>query len=435
MAVYGRPAEIRSRSHPPPCYAWRMATEQHAPRPLDAAELDSFLELDEIVFTQSPVSPELSAVDRDLLELDRTIGVFAGAEIVAGASIFTFSMTVPGGRIPMAGVSWVSVLPTHRRRGILSAMMRHQLHGLHESGGEPVAALTASEPPIYGRYGYGPATQAAVLSVPRHHNALRLPDGVDDVTLRMVPTAESQPVCAEIFAREVDRRPGMLELTPGWARVSVADLAEWREGRSRLRTILAERDGRPVGFARYRTKSDFKLSGPNGRVDVDQIIADDPAAYAALLRYVLDIDLTSSTQLYRIPVDSPALHLLMNLRAADLRLDDVLYVRLVDVDRALAARTYAAQIDLVIEVADLFCPWNDGRWRLTGDEKGARCERTDAAPDLALGVRELGAAYLGGTSLSALARAGLVEERRTGAVSEAARAFASELAPWLPYGF
>jgi len=412
-----------------------MTTELPAPRPLETHEFEQFLQTDEIAFGMEPVSPEVAELDRSVLELDRTIGVFDGSTLVGGASIFSFEMTVPGGRIPLAGVSYVSVLPTHRRRGILSSMMRHQLEGLHESGGEAVAGLTVSEPPIYGRYGYGPATQAATLVVPRHRNAMRLPGGVDDLKLRMIPTKESFEVCEEIYARQVPKRPGMLVRPPAWGRTACADPDQWRGGRSKQRTVLAERDGQPVGYTRYRIKPDYSPGGPNSRVEPFEVYGDDPASYAVLLRYLLDIDLTSTITLQRVPVDSPIVHLLMNLRAAEMRVDDTLYIRLIDVDRALASRTYATQIDLVIEVADVFCPWNDGRWRLLGDEKGATCERTDAAPDLAIGARELGAAFLGGVKLAALAAAGLVEERRSGAVSEASRAFASDIAPWLSFGF
>jgi len=412
-----------------------MSTEQLVPRPLAENELDRFLELDEIAFTEGPASPELDAINRELLELDRTIGVFDGPLLVGGASIFSFEMNVPGGLVPFAGVSWVSVLATHRRRGVLSAMMRHQLHGLHESGGEAIAGLTASEAPIYGRFGYGPATKAVSLTIPRHENALRLPEGTEAVTLRLVPTADTIDVCDEVFARQVSKRPGAIVCTPAWARVHAADLSEWRGGGSRLRTVLAERDGKVVGFTRYRTKPEYHHGVHVGCVSVSGILADDAAAYAALLRYLVNIDLTTTTALIGLPPDEPVIHLLMNPRAAEMSVDDKLYLRLVDVDRALASRTYSAPLDLVIEVADVFCPWNDGRWRLYGDEKGAHCERTDAAPDLALGVRELGAVFLGGTTFTSLAAAGLVEERRSGALGEASRAFSAYLAPWLSYGF
>jgi predicted acetyltransferase len=412
-----------------------MPTEQFAVRTLAEDELDQFLHIDEIAFIGEPPSPELVEIDRGMLELDRTIGVFDGPQLVGGASIFTLEMAVPGGLAPLAGVTWVSVLPTHRRRGVLSSMMRHQVHGLHESGGEAITGLTASEPPIYGRFGYGPATKGLSLTIPRHQNALRLPEGTDEVSLRLVPTGETVELCEEIYARQVPKRSGTLVRTPAWSRAHVADIDQWRAGRSKRRTVLAERDGKAVGYTRYRTKSEFSAGSPTGRVGVNELVADDPAAYAALLRYLVNIDLTATTMLSGLAVDSPVVHLLMNLRAAEPQVDDELYLRLVDVDRALASRTYSTQFDLVIEVADVFCPWNDGRWRLSGDEKGAHCERTTAAPDLALGVRELGAAFLGGVTFTSLAAAGLIEERRSGALGEASRAFAVDLAPWLSYGF
>ncbi len=412
-----------------------MSTEVSAPRALSAEEINAFTELDEIAFITQPRGAAELEVELSLLETDRAIGVFDGPDLVGGAAIYSFEMTVPGGRAPMAGVSWVSVLPTHRRRGILGAMMRHQLHDLHETGREAVAGLTASEPPIYGRFGYGPATKVARLAVPRHRNALRLPEGVDDVTVRLVSTAGSVEVCEPIYARQVPKRAGMLVRPLPWAKAYTADPEGWREGRSKLRTVVAERDGKPVGYARYYTKYEGTTAGPAGRVDVTELYGDDPAAEATLLRYVLDIDLTARTVLRNVPLDSAPVHQLTYLRAAEMTVDDSLYIRLVDVDRALSARTYSTQIDVVIEVADLFCPWNDGRWRLTGDEKGARCERTDTAPDLAIGIRELGAIYLGGVALASLGAAGLVGERRPGALAEASRAFATDLQPWMPFGF
>lgn len=410
-----------------------MPSEPLTPRPLTASEVDQVCALDEIAFVSDPYSSDLNALVKETFELDRMIGSFDGAQMVASACIFSFEMTVPGGRVPMAGVSWVSVLPTHRRRGLLTGLMRHQLHGLHESGGEAVAGLTASEPPIYGRFGYGQATSGVTLTVPRHKAALRLPRGVDEVSVQMVTNDESFDDRLEIYNRNVETRPGMLVRSVSWARGLAADLPESRPGSSVLRVVLAERGGKPIGYATYRTKPE-RLG--KGAVIVQEIVADDPAGYGALLRYLFDIDLTATISIDRtVPTDSPLLHLLMNPRAAEPRLHDALYLRIVDVDRALSARAYATPIDTVIEVVDDFCPWNAGRWRLTGDEKGAGCERTSAAADLVLGARELGAAYLGGVTLRALANAGLVQEQRGGAVAEASKAFASDIAPWLPFGF
>lgn len=412
-----------------------MPTEPIAPRALAASEFDQFFQLDELAFGSAPPSEAALEIDKRLLERDRTIGVFDSSQLVGGASIFSMQMTVSGGRIPMAGVSWVGVLPTHRRRGILSAMMRHQLHGLHEAGGEAVAGLTASEPPIYGRFGYGLASRVALLTIPRQYGAVRMPAGWEAVTLRMLPTGESQEVCEEVYARQVPTRPGMLVRSAAWAAAYAADPEDWRAGRSKLRTVLAERDGQAVGYTRYRVKREYGGGAVSGTVDVNELYADDAASYAVLLRYLTSIDLITSTVLPGIPLDAVPMHLLEHVRAAEARVKDSLYIRLVDVDRALASRTYATQIDMVIEVADDLCPWNAGRWRLTGHEKNARCERTSAAADISLGIRELGSAFLGGTSLASLGAAGLIEERRRGALAEVSRAFISDLEPWMPFGF
>jgi predicted acetyltransferase len=135
------------------------------------------------------------------------------------------------------------------------------------------------------------------------------------------------------------------------------------------------------------------------------------------------------------PVDDAWQYLVSDIRRCLPRLRDSVYVRLVDVGAALAARTYQAPVDVVFEVEDAFCPWNSGRWRLSGDAKGASCERTADAPELALSVRELGAAYLGGVSLTALAAAGRIRELRPGVLAQASVGFGSAVAAWLPHGF
>ena len=411
-----------------------MPASELSVRPISEPELSRFIEVDNVVFLEGPPSPEMTEWQRRFLELDRTIGVFDGQAQVGGASIFTMRLTVPEGRqVPIAGVSWVNMLPTHRRRGALTKMMRYQLHDLHERGAEPVASLTASHPAIYGRYGYGRATYAVTLTIKREHNALRLPPGTDDVTLRLVDPKSAIEICKEKYSRHVLRRPGMLEKPDWWYEFDVADLPEMREDYSNVRMVVAERDGAAVGYASYRTKP----TGPGheGKEYVRGVYADDPAAYAALWRMLLNVDLVNTIVVPSIPMDDPLLAMLESARYADPTVKDDLYLRFVDVDRALAARTYAAPIDVVFEVVDEFCPWNAGRWRLVGDEKGATCERTDSAADIGVDVRELGEIYLGGVTLRALADAGQVVEHTTGAVRAVSKAFASDVQPWLPLGF
>jgi len=406
-------------------------------RALTGSDFDQVTEFAELVFNDPPESDQAREVGRDLLQLDqgRGIGIFDGAQLAGVGAIDGLEMAVPGGLLPLAAVLFIGVSPTHRRRGVMSRMIRHQLHTLHEAGREPLAGLTASESAIYGRFGYGVASYGASFTVPRHRAGVRPVPGVNDVRVRLVPTADSVEACEEIHARQVGKRAGMLVRPDYWARAYGTDVEAWREGRSLLRTVLAERDGVAVGYARYRTKGDYGANGvATGYADVAEVYADDAAGYAVLAGYLLELDLIGGTKFSRQPPDSLLVHLLTDFRAAEMRVRDGLYLRLVDVDRALAGRTYAAPVSVVLDIADHFCPWNAGRWRLAGDEKGATCTRTEDAADVALDVRELASAYLGGSTLAALAQAGLITELRPGAVTDTSRAFATDLAPWLQFG-
>ncbi|MFF3482002.1 GNAT family N-acetyltransferase [Streptomyces sp. NPDC002701] len=406
-------------------------------RVLRRADWDEWYGKLELAFGGVAESPEEQALWSDLTEHDRSLGAWDGDECVGTAGAFTFRITVPGGAaVQVAGVTMVSVASTHRRRGVLTSMMRRQLDDVR-SWGEPLAVLTASEPAIYGRFGYGIATQQLRAEIDTARVRLSVPDGTDDVRLRLVqPDApDVREACEAVYARQVPARPGMLERRPGWERLPLLDPESDRKGGSPLQCVLARRDGDVVGYARYVNKPDWDAAGPKGTVELRDLEAVDPAAYAALWRHLFDIDLTSKVKMYNRPVDDAWQHLVSDNRRCAVAPRDSLHVRLVDVGAALEARTYQAPVDVVFDVADPFCPWNEGRWRLTGDAKGASCARTSDAADLSLSVRELGAAYLGGVSLASLAAAGRVRELRHGALAETSLGFGSVVAPWLPHGF
>ncbi|MEU5184926.1 GNAT family N-acetyltransferase [Streptomyces longwoodensis] len=380
-------------------------------------------------------APEERETWRALTESDRSLGAWDGDVCVGTAGAFSFRLTVPGGAsVPAAGVTMVSVAATHRRRGVLTSMMRRQLEDVR-SWGEPLAVLTASEPAIYGRFGYGAATFALSAEIDTARVRLSVPPGTEDVRLRYAAPGDALAACEEVYARTVPERPGMLARRPGWERVGLLDPESERGGASPLQCVLAQRDGETVGFARYRVRPEWTPSGPEGQVLLKDLAGVDPAARAALWRFLFDLDLTSSLKTRGRPVDEDWQHLVSDVRRCGMQVRDALHVRPVDVGAALQARTYQAPVDVVLEVADDFCPWNAGRWRLSGDTKGASCDRTTEAADLALSVRELGAAYLGGVSLASLAAAGRVRELRGGALAEASVGFGSAVAPWLPHGF
>ncbi|MFR9796234.1 GNAT family N-acetyltransferase [Streptomyces sp. MS06] len=380
-------------------------------------------------------SAEERGLWRELSAYDRFLGVWDEGACVGTAGAFPFRVTVPGGAaVPAAGITAVSVAATHRRRGLLTSMMRRQLDDVR-AWGEPLAVLTASEPDIYGRFGYAAASFQIGAEIDTARVRLSVPAGTDDVRVRYAPPAEVLQACEAVYARLVPRRPGMLLRQPGWERLGLLDSESARGGASPLQCVVAERGGEVVGYARYRVRPGWGPSGHDGTVELGELAGLDGAADAALWRFLFGLDLTTTLRVQGRPADEAWQYQVSDIRRCLPRVRDALYVRLVDVGAALTARTYQCPVDVVFAVEDDFCPWNEGRWRLTGDAKGASCERTSDAADLALSVRELAAAYLGGVSLAPLAAAGRVRELRPGALAEAAVAFGGAVAPWLPHGF
>ncbi|MER6197925.1 GNAT family N-acetyltransferase [Streptomyces sp. NPDC001586] len=415
-------------------------------RTLEAREWDTWYRTLERAFGGPPTPPETRELWQSLTEHDRSIGAWDGDECVGTAGAFSLRLSVPGGAlVDTAGVTMVSVSATHRRRGLMTAMMRRQLDDIRERG-EPLAALVASEPDIYGRFGYGMATQQLSTTIDTTRVRMEVPagegaDGVSGVRLRYADPVSALTACEAVYADQVSGRPGMPARPPGWERLSVLTPQGGGGDGSPLQCVVAERDGATVGYARFHNTPQWNLSGAHGTIVLRDLEARDPGAYAALWRFLFEIDLTSTLVAQNRPVDDAWQHLVSDVRRCERQLRDGLFVRLVDVGAALAARTYRAPVELVFEVTDPFCPWNEGRWRLAGDTGGASCTRTRAAADVTLHVRALASAYLGGVSLTALARAGRAgragraDELSRGTLARASLAFGNEPAPWLPHSF
>ncbi|MGV2916215.1 GNAT family N-acetyltransferase, partial [Streptomyces alfalfae] len=326
-------------------------------RSLAKDEWDTWYRMLDVAFGGVPESPDEQELWRALTECERSIGVWDGEACVGSAGAFSFRLCVPGGAlVDAAGVTMVGVAATHRRRGILTSMMRRQLDDVRALG-EPLAVLTASEPAIYGRFGYGTATQQMKAEIDTSRVRLSTPAGTDDVALRYARPADVHEACEELYARVVAGRPGMLARQPGWERLGLLDPKENREGASPLQCVVAERSGELAGYVRFSVKPEWDWKGPKGAVQVRDIEALDPAAYAALWRFLFGIDLTSSVLAANRPVDDPLLQLVSDVRRCDVSVRDSLHVRLVDVGAALAARAYQMPLDVVLDVDDAFCPW------------------------------------------------------------------------------
>jgi predicted acetyltransferase len=404
-------------------------------RPIDRTEFPAYFRALSETFGEDPRDTDRDA-DAAIFEPERSLAGFDGDRMVATAGIFSRQMTLPGGPKPVAAVTMVSVAPTHRRRGLLTEMMRRQLTGLHEERAEPVAALWASEAAIYGRFGYGMATRQIALSGRTRDLALRPDIDVGTGRIQLATAEQARPWLAEVYDRVRPREVGWLDRRGSWWNYRLHDPDHWRDGATAYRFALnTQEDGQVTGYAVYRVKRIWDRGHAESEVSVHELVATTPQAYAAIWSFVTNLDLTRVVKKRIAALDDPIVHQITNARILRAELFDGLWVRLADVRRALADRRYAADVDVVLEVTDEFCPWNAGRWRLRGGADGAECERTGDAADLALSAAELGAGYLGGIRLAGLAAAGRVTELRPGALVAASRAFAGDREPSCPEVF
>jgi predicted acetyltransferase len=372
-----------------------------------------------------------SATDEDvarfapILPAERVHAAFDGDAIVGGAGAYLFDTTVPGGaQVPTAGVMAVGVLPTHRRQGALTKLMQRQLADAHERG-EPLAMLYASEGGIYSRFGYGLASLAGFADLPKEHALLW-----DDEPIGRARLLESEDEALELLPPVYDRvqaeTAGMFTRTSDWWKVRRFYQRPGRAGGEQRRVVL-ELDGELEAYALYRMNFDAKHMVTLTTLEVGEALGTSPRALAAVWRYLLAIDWVARIEIPWLPLDHPLLLWLREPRRLNLHVVEALWVRLVDVGAALAARGLG-EGSLVLDVRDKFCPWNQARWKV---HDGA-VDRTTAEADLTLGVAELGSTYLGGFTFEQLLRAGRIEEVKPGGVERADELFHTARQPSCP---
>ena len=385
-----------------------------------------------MLMTSSVFGEDLSDDDferhSNMLVRDRFWVAFDDGVPVGSAADFPFRLTVPGGELAAGGVTWVAVLPSHRRRGILTQLMRKELDDLHERG-ETLAVLWASEAAIYGRFGYGVAAPYFEMEGDRSRLSFRDDPGPRG-KVRLLPLDEAVEPCMQVYDAIRPTIPGFVARSrEWWERYRLADPEQWRRGASPKYVAVLELDGGPSAYAIYRIKSEWEAGFPKGTVRVLEALAATTAAERELWRFLFGIDLTVRVD-GRVDPASPLFLIVDDVRSLNLRAYEGLWLRFVELETALRGRSYASDVTVVIEVRDEFCPWNAGRWRV-----GSDISRTDEAAELELDVADLASAYLGAFTFSRLAAAERVRELKEGALARADALFSTPRPPYCPEEF
>jgi len=362
------------------------------------------------------------------LPLDRFYTAYDDGRPVGTTGDYPFRLTVPGGELPAAGVTWVGVLPSHRRRGILREMMLAQLSELRERG-EPLAILWASEAAIYGRFGYGVAIPEVRMDAARDRFSFRDDPGPTGA-VRVIDRDEARqalPPLYDAIRREI---PGFVTRSEDWwEQYKLADPEHMRHGAGPKFYALLELDGEPAGYAMYRIKQGWEHGYSTSTLMVGDAFATSSTATRELWRFLFGIDLIARVQ-GRIDPALPLFLMAADPRNLQLRMNDGVWLRFVDLEAALRGRSYATDDAVVAQVRDAVCPWNDGRWTL-----GPQAARTDAQPDLELSIGDLASAYLGAFDFQRLAAAERVRELKPGAIDRASALFRTSRPPYCPEDF
>ncbi|MGH2486877.1 MAG: GNAT family N-acetyltransferase, partial [Ktedonobacterales bacterium] len=399
-------------------------------RPIAPDELAAVMRLDDRAFG-GHMSPEDVEARREMFVFDGSLAAMVDGEMAGSAMAYNFELTLPGGTLlPAPGVSWVAVLPTHRRRGILTTLMRRQLTDMRERG-EALALLMASESAIYGRFGYGTATYSANFTLDKRFARLARPwDGAGRLTI--IEHERALEVLPPLYDMVRRREPGRLRRDMAYWRVLLEHPdTPLREAGPRFYVTYTAPEGELQAAAHYRIQRQSDEGLQNNVALVRELFALNSRATAALWTYCFNLDLTGSLRALARPLDDPLRWMLADPRRLRVSgLNDDLWVRLIDVPRALAARRYFTEGRLVVEVTDEFLPETAGRYLLEGGPEGATCRRTTEEADVALSVADLGAVYLGGVRFASLALAGRARELRAGALRRADALFQTETLPY-----
>jgi len=391
------------------------------------AEHETFMATMGATFSFEP-SPFYNELLDTLIGPDRLLAAFDGDSLVATYGTFPFEMQVPGGSVKTSGVTIITVLPTHRRQGILTEFMKRDLLAAKERG-EFVASLWASEPAIYGRYGFGPAAYEIGWELAKGSSLMHDPPDITGA-VRFLDETEAKRALPPIYEAALKGVPGSNNRTAQWWHTRfIADEPERRRGRSPKRIVLLERDGEGVAYAIYRTKA----GGDQSELNLVELVGIDAVAEKAMWQYLFGVDLNDEITAGLRPTHDPLRGWLLNPRAMKPKaVDDSIWIKLVDIPGALTARTYRASGTITFKIDDEYCPWNSGTWVLSVDENGVTtCVSTEVLPEITITPAGLGSLYLGSHNALAIASAGEVTGPEE-AINKLDLLFGWHVAAWCP---
>ena len=399
----------------------------------DAPAYEEWVQVSNRGFHGGQLNDEQSVGMRDGMADRRTTGVFDGDAVVGTVNAFPSPVTVPGNReLPAWAISMVTVAQTHRRRGIARELLESELRTAVALG-IPMAMLTVSESTIYSRFGFAPATMAANLTI--NTRRARYIGPTPGGSVRFVEIDQLRPLVDELYARWRVLSPGEIEVWPRrWDRI-IGLTDEAKKDVTKLPRAVRYDDANGVlqGFAVYSVKEneeDFPASG----AELLYMMAPSVDAYAALWRFLLELDLVATITAHLRPVDEAVRWQVNDFRAVKVETYDHLWLRILDVPTVLQAREYYASANLVIEVTDEL-GHAGGTFAFASNEGTTVVEPVETPAALTMSINELSALYLGGISAVTLQQAGRIHEHVPGSVQQLDAAFHSPVTPWLSVWF
>ena len=402
-------------------------------RSLRPDEEQTFFETCEAAFGYAVTEEDVERFRR-IISSDRMFAAFDEDVMIGTLGAFPFTFTVPGAEVPAGGVTMAGVLPSHRRRGALTGLIKAQLLDARARG-EPLAVLWASEGSIYARFGYGLATRQCEMSIERDRAVFRDSPPQQGRT-RLITDDESGKVLPDIYERVRRTTPGMFVRTHSWWQAhTLSDPEHERRGGGPMFRVVWEIDGRAEGYALYRLHGSWEEGMPASVLEVIEALGTSPVATREIWRFLFGIDLVARVRTHFMPVHDPLFYMLTEPRRLRLMVKDGVWARIVDVRAALEARTYATDGALTLGLRDALTPENQGRWRVEVSDSRARVEPTDDPADLEMDISDLGSAYLGGVSFVELSGAGRVGEASPGKALQGSLMFSGETLPWCPEVF